>query len=259
MWDAYAYLHSHFVDFIETNGTTGYYYVYPKSIQAKWMHQAEHSGKANAEKLWEPILKKLTSFPGITKGDFAIKEFTNYKAYFDDEFGSIDSGAQVPKRKEPWDQQNSRRLMARHGPGMDMTVPDATPIANLDSRLLGAEHFKHPNLTAHLKASAPFVLGGRQAILQGHLVGGGKVFKPDDDTAVNPAWRKAYVHLIGYKEEGKASVDSLRELAPDMGAYGNEVRLRGCRDWTALTDSRPLLSKTTGSKASGALTTPNSQ
>jgi len=61
-------------------------------------------------------------------------------------------------------------------------------------------------------------------IIQGHLVGGNKVHRPDDpDTAVLPAWRKMYTHVIGYKIIGKPGVESLRQLAPDMGAYANEA------------------------------------
>jgi hypothetical protein len=41
---------------------------------------------------------------------------------------------------------------------------------------------------------------------------------------VLPAWRSALTHVIGYKVAGKTSVDSLRKISPNGGAYANEVR-----------------------------------
>jgi len=103
------------------------------------------------------------------------------------------------------------------------SAPVANPMANLDSRLLGAEHFKSPKLKELLKESAPFSLGVAQALVQGHLVSGNMTHKLGDDTSVLPAWRKAYAHVITYNVPGKASADSLRKLAPESGAYANEV------------------------------------
>jgi hypothetical protein len=97
-------------------------------------------------------------------------------------------------------------------------------LAPLDSRLLGVEALKHPNLTALLRAAAPrYVAGTTPGSLQGHLIGGGKVWKPEDDTAVLPAWRKTLTHVITYRQRDEPGADSLRTLAPDLGAYANEV------------------------------------
>jgi hypothetical protein len=78
-------------------------------------------------------------------------------------------------------------------------------------------------LSQILKESSPFALGGAQAMLHGHLVSGGKAHKPSDSTAVLPAWRNTYVHMITYNSPGKANANSLRALAPDTGAYVNEA------------------------------------
>jgi hypothetical protein len=63
--------------------------------------------------------------------------------------------------------------------------------------------------------------GGNTAILlvsPGTRVGDGK------DTSAHPSWRKAVVHVTGMKIGSIMSNDALRTYAPDMGAYGNEVR-----------------------------------
>ncbi|TLD19356.1 Mitochondrial intermediate peptidase [Venturia nashicola] len=215
LWGAYANLHTHFVDLVEKKGVSGYYYIYPNSIKGVMLHQAEHAGKANAEMVWTPILDKMASFPTMTKAVSKIDEYPTYKAYFDARFGAVDKGRAMKAEPAPWETAGRKRsiIEARHGPGMEGRAPIPNAIVNLDSRLLGAEHFAHPNLTAVLKASAPFAIGGTSAVIQGHLV----------SAAVLPAWRKAYVHTIGYKQPGKASVDALRAIAPDMGAYANEA------------------------------------
>jgi len=52
-------------------------------------------------------------------------------------------------------------------------------------------------------------------------VGGGKVVTATEDTSVLPAWRKAYVHLIG-TGAGPFKTDSLNPL---VRAYANESSL----------------------------------
>ena len=83
----------------------------------------------------------------------------------------------------------------------------------LNSRLLGEKHLTSPQLKAALKATSPG--------MQGHLIANPAL--KYENTSVLPAWRKAYVHLIGSKVPPMMSMDSLKRLAPDMGAYVNEV------------------------------------
>jgi hypothetical protein len=260
MWDAYAYLHTKMVDLIEKHSTSMYYYIYPGWIQGVALHQANYSGKANAEKVWTPILAKMSSFSNMTTTKVEYNEYPNFKGYFDARFGAIDGATPKKETPMPWDQTHraAKMLMPRHGPGEEMKSPEPAAIANLDSRLLGAEHFKHPDLAKMLKAAAPWASGlnGSQAVIQGHLVGGGKVHNPDDDTGVLPAWRKAYSHVIGYNIPGQANVDSLRKLAPDSGAYANEVSYTLSLNFLSQTCNtnflnRHLLAKKTGSKLSG--------
>jgi hypothetical protein len=264
-WDAYAYLHTHMVDLIEKHSTSMYYYAYPNRIVGVALHQADGSGKAKAEKIWTPILAKMASFGNMTQPKIDYTEFDSFKGYFDSRFGAIDKGMPKEEKPMPWDNNGIKRsakmIYARHGPGEEMKSPEPNAIANLDSRLLGAEHFKHPDLAKFMREAAPWSTGvnGSQAVIQGHLTGGNKVHHPDDDTSVLPAWRKAYTHVIGYNIPGQASVDSLRRLAPDSGAYANEVRSIQITlpSHFIRTDfnSRHLPDKKIGNKPSGAQTT----
>lgn len=152
------------------------------------MHQAEHSGKSKAEDIWKPILEKMSAYPTMTKAVNKIVEYPTYKGYFDARFGAIDKPMAMKAEPAPWETAGRHKrgnIVARHGPGMESGVPVPNAIVNLDSRLLGAEQFAHPNLTAILKASSPFAIGGTSAVVQGHLVSGNKAHKPDDDSELN--------------------------------------------------------------------------
>jgi hypothetical protein len=183
-----AYLHTQFVDLVEKNGVSGYYYIYPNSIKGVMLHQANYSGEATAKKVWTPILEKMSSYPDMSKASISISEYPTYKAYFDARFGAIDKPMNMEKpAPAPWETAGRKRTLApRHGPGMESGAPEPNAIVNLDSRLLGAAHFAHPNLTSILKAAAPFAIGGTSAVIQGHLVSGGKAHHPDDDSAFSP-------------------------------------------------------------------------
>jgi hypothetical protein len=92
---------------------------------------------------------------------------------------------------------------------------------NINSWLLGAKHLSSPHLATVLQAAMPRL---PEAELRGQFVGGGKVIAlgTNDSTALLPAWRKTYVHIL---QNGIGTLDSapLRDFAPDMGAYANEV------------------------------------
>jgi hypothetical protein len=264
LWNAYAYLHTHMVDLIEKHSTSMYYYIYPNRIVGVALHQANNSGKANAEKIWTPILAKMTSFANMTVSKIEYNEHDSFKAYFDARFGAIDKGTPAKEIAMPWDSHGIKRsakmIYPRHGPGEEMKSPEPNAIANLDSRLLGAEHFKHPDLANIFKAASPWQngLNGSQAVIQGHLVSGGKVHHPDDDTSVLPAWRKTYSHVIGYSTPGQYSIDSLRKLAPDTGAYANEVSYKNktyLQSGDINIENRHILARKTGNRHSGAQTT----
>jgi hypothetical protein len=91
----------------------------------------------------------------------------------------------------------------------------------MDSRLLDRAALTSPKLAKALEDAMPKL---NNAMLRGHLVSGGKAHQVNDkDTAVHPAWRKAFVHIIG-TGVGVPNIGALKELAADTAAYSNEVR-----------------------------------
>jgi hypothetical protein len=73
-------------------------------MKSLFLHQGENAGKANAEAIWTPLLKQLTSYPGLTLSDLKYTEFKNFKGYFDDRFGAIDVAKPVAAAPMPWEE-----------------------------------------------------------------------------------------------------------------------------------------------------------
>lgn len=109
-----------------------------------------------------------------------------------------------------------KQFFRRHG---DEPMDGAMGIVPLDSRLLGVQEMSSPRLADALEKSMPKLEAGQ---IRGHLIAGGKVLTQGRDTSVLPAWRKAYVHLIG-TGKGFPDVSALKALGASMGAYSNEV------------------------------------
>ncbi|KAE8440852.1 hypothetical protein EG329_006369 [Mollisiaceae sp. DMI_Dod_QoI] len=115
---------------------------------------------------------------------------------------------------------------------------DAGGDAVLGSRLLDSKALTG-NLTALAEAFRIASPGGN--VMSAFLVSGKGVHSAQPrggSNAVNPAWRKAYIHSIltvlwqPFHEKDKAYqegiltgtyIEALRKLAPDMGAYANEA------------------------------------
>lgn len=177
---------------LQEKGITAYLYVSANSIRCYAIHPGDRSGTANANAIWGPILSKMQSFPGMTPFQTKPYNFDNYKEFFDTTYGPLNST----------EGQTSQ--------------PRNRGIVPFDSRLLAAEHLTSPNISWALRGTR-----GHYGILlasPGEKLGSGK------DTAANPGWRRAVVLLVGWKSN-TTNVDGLRELAPDMGAYINEVCL----------------------------------
>lgn len=158
----------------------------------------------------------------------------NYKAFFDAAFGSIEetanmsgiSGMKQKRAERPLFRRffDEAGLAKRHETeGKGMANAEVTPqgITPMDSRLLSREHLVNPGLAEALEKAMPMMEEGQ---LRGNVVGGNKVFTTGNATAVTPAWRKAYVHLIATgRGTPDATCSSLKELAKDSGAYSDEV------------------------------------
>lgn len=212
-----TYLHSQ-LPALNAHGVQGYYFIYPSKIFGDFLTADGDSGIDRAKQLWGPVLASMEKSPGIKK---VITQYTNwpdYKSWFDKVFGP----------QEPTD------------PSAPPEVEGAYPqgIAPMDSRLLSAAHLTSPNLKAALQEAFPRLPGGQ---LRGHLVGGGKVAEPREDTSVHPAWRKSLVHLIA-TGSGLPNATSLKKLASDTGCYANEVGRFSPRKngWLTLGSSVPF-------------------
>ncbi|TID27798.1 Low-affinity potassium transport protein [Venturia nashicola] len=229
-----AYFHALIPDLVEKNGQSGYYYLFPNAIKSVFLMADKDAGVDKAKAVWEPVLEKMTTFPGINKKTLVVtyNDIPNYKAFFDAAFGSIEEMANMTgmsgMKQKRADTPLFRRffdeagITKRHGPEEHGTTnAEIKPqgIMPMDSRLLSREHLVNPGLAEALEKAMPMMKDGQ---LRGNVVGGNKIFVTGNATAVTPAWRKAYVHLIA-TGQGTPDVSSLRVLAKDSGAYSNEA------------------------------------
>lgn len=148
------------------------------------------AGQAAAKALWDPVLAKLASYAGMKPAESKYYDYPDFKSYFDARFGAIDCPGGGGGHEH--------KLRKRHG---EMTGPMG--IIPMDSRLLGQSHLTSPQLAAALKAAMPQVPDGQ---LRGHLVGGGKVLTPTEDTSVLPAWRKCKFPVVLFYHDGFLTV-----------------------------------------------------
>ncbi|KAK3082323.1 hypothetical protein LTS18_004235 [Coniosporium uncinatum] len=217
-WDAAAYMHSALPD-LNAQGVMGYYWMFRDgSMKGVFQIPDSNDDATKLKALWTPILEKMGSIPGMKAPQVKTWQYADFKAYYDARYGSAEGHMDRRLRLRGKEKEK------RHGPTPDADAASMPMgILPMDSRLLAAPHLRSANLSQALRAAMPQVPMGT---LLGALVSGGKAHEPaDDETAVNPAWRKAYVHLI-CTGAGVWMCDSLRELAPDSGAYGNEASLQ---------------------------------
>lgn len=184
----------------------------------------EYSGVEKAKAMWEPVLQKMASFSGMTNYTIAFNEYTSYKHYFDVRLGPLCEEGEEEEEEEPGHSHEEKSGHSQgdeeeegHSHELASSSAASTPqptghehshehrslertiwkrhegmsapmgILSMDSRLLGKEHFNHPDFAKALKGAYPLVAEG---VLRGHLIGGGKVLKPTEATSVHPAWRK---------------------------------------------------------------------
>jgi hypothetical protein len=194
------------------NQVTGYFFIYPNAVQGTFIGLGPMSDATKLNAFMDPILQKMASFPGVSS-----KSLTKVAM---SQLGDLESmlplvqGMLNPKTTS----EMPARLARRHDPGEKVMV--GSGILTMDSRLLGKADVESPKLAMALNKAMPKNLPDGQ--LRVHILTGGQVHKVGNDTSVNPAFRRAYLHIIA-TGVGHALAPSLRELAPDMGAYVNEV------------------------------------
>jgi Berberine and berberine like len=171
-----------------------------------FMLQGPQATEANLKAALAPFFTATSKFAGIKTTTPLYSSYKSYKAWFDHEFNM--------------DAMMKRRSLTKRDPIDGVAQPNG--LTQLDSRILGARHFKSTNLAAALKAAMP---SGPLGQLRGNMVSGLGVaaLASNSETSVNPAWRSGLTHLIASGIPGAWNVDSLRTLAPDSGAYANEA------------------------------------
>jgi hypothetical protein len=189
---------------LNAKGVQGYFYIYPTSMWAMMMTYDSDAGIPKSKQLWEPILSVAEKFPGMQKTIYQYTNFNDFKQFFDWRYQPL-----LPKQ--------ARSPALPEGPRL------RTSISMMDSRLLSAKHLSNPQLAYALQGSLRPI---KNAMLRGHLVGGGKVVDPESRSqvgnSVHPAWRDTFIHLIA-TGVGGPSAAGLKLLAPDSGCYSNEV------------------------------------
>ena len=211
-WEATTYLHTQ-LPRLSDGGLMGYYLVQPSGLNLTsagsftWQFLFLDKSERELDALMAPIYAYLSN---------AV-----YAA-------EITYGASTQAYPDFYSWWNA--TMETEASGVDIAIGSRL----LDENALTADSAK---LMQALKQAAP--AGG---LLKGHLVAGRGVKEAvpaGGSDAVNPAWRKAYVHALVpvywlWKDESAKQqqthkltstyIAALRDLLPDSGCYINEVR-----------------------------------
>jgi hypothetical protein len=229
-----AYLHTTLPRIVDS-GVSGFYFAFPNAIKI-FLLTITNSTLLPAS-IINPIANKMASFPGIrqfTSSQVLHWPFSSYQAFFDASFGHGDAkttqmGSDAMSRGQLQELRKHMTLARRHGPGsgeLESADTQALGVLPIDSILMDKDIIMHPKLADALEASMP---KGERAQLRGNLVSGKVVHQLGNDTSVNPAWRRAYCHLIatarGAESIGDIDVTPVKMLKKDYGVYLNEVSL----------------------------------
>jgi hypothetical protein len=257
-----AYLHSVMPELSE-KGVQGYYISFPKQFIGTFHTVGNLANAEAAAKIWDPVLAKLATYPGLVKDTAKAKylNYPSYKTYFDATWGAAEPDEKMKRdmNEEPirewWTGELRPRnaLHRRHGPGESKSQAQSMGKTNGDGRLLDRAALTSPKFAAALKAAMPSKPG---KMIRGALIGGGEVIKRSPtESSVHPSWRKTYVTFWSDKD-----VDDMAKMAPDMGAYINEVIpvLLLYMSLKLIVNHRRRGTKPTGRTSSGAATTPSS-
>lgn len=220
-----AYMCSQLPRLNEEGGMQGYFYIYPNAIQGTFLAPNEYANATRITEFWDPVLSKMSAYPGIDAKTMIkappVALSSSGLGSMQSSSGGAAANPGAPMTMPTSSSASKPGMKKRHGPG----EMEATPrgIIDEDSRLLGASELTHPSLATALQNAMPQL---ENAQLRSHLVGGNKVIKngdpKTDETSVNPAWRRAYVHMMT-TGVGKVSAQALREISPEGGAYVNEA------------------------------------
>lgn len=221
-----TYIHTQFPKMSKEGGFQGYLFIHPNAIHGQLICPNKFANATNMKAILNPILDKMVSMPGMDP-KLLIKvpplELNLPQAWGN---GPLSISGMIPPAaggsnatKESSPNPASRfRLERRHGPGQKMLF--GYGIYDQDSRLWGEKELADPRLADVIERAIPYDKPDGQ--IRVHLTAGGKVNENRNDTSVHPSWRTALVHQVA--TGGSTPIaSSFRELAPNMGAYVNEV------------------------------------
>jgi hypothetical protein len=223
-----TYLHTQFPKMSKEGGFQGYLFIHPNAIHGQLICPNKFANATNMNAIMDPILDKMISMPGIDPKSLIKLGIPAAKDPVDKNTASsllgglmggiASSSSNAPQPAIP---RPPSRIQRRHGPGEKMLY--GMGIYDQDSRLLGEKELNDPRLAEVIEKAIPFDKPDGQ--IRVHLTAGGKVNEDRNDTSVHPTWRKALIHNVATGGD-TPTANSFRELAPDMGAYVNEVNVQ---------------------------------
>jgi hypothetical protein len=248
LWDAIAYLGSQFPDMVD-RGSGGIFIPTTNGFVGAAIFTGENATEAYAKSVWDPVLNKMKTFPGMGNWTTNSTAFPTYQDFF----GTIWPGIGIITGDAGTGPGDSVRygkmfrsfvdskviteanlghlapyVISKEGDGVDKSISPYKPNGDwmeptpggklpMDTRLLSRKHLEGlPSAPAEVKR----MFATRYII---EIVSGPKTHSLGEDTSVLPAWRKGYVQCYTPYMPPIFSVDVLREYAPDSGAYINEV------------------------------------
>jgi hypothetical protein len=218
IWKPMAYLSSQIPRLNKLGGFQGYFYVRTNGIHGSFLCPNEFANVTNMNALMNPVLDTMKDMPGMDPKSLIKRPPVDIQAALTGTLQGANGGAATTGPAAP--KGTGTGMRKRHGPGQENVKKSMYGILDQDSSLLGEEELTHPNLAGALEKS---MRHGDTGQFRAHVVGGNKVIAYDsDESSVNPAWRRAYIHLMVTGNE-KVYQGPLRELSPKTGAYINEV------------------------------------
>ncbi|EGD92664.1 FAD binding domain-containing protein [Trichophyton tonsurans CBS 112818] len=214
-WDAVEKFQA-YLPTLSDGGCSGYYYMLPNvtlgpqsaAVIIAAFYYANKTDKAHVDNLYKPLFANLSSIPGINVASINVPVSSSTEAF-----------RSVFDQKPP-----------RDGGGVNV----------LGSRLFSRKLLETPGGAGNLTAALSKLDFKNLQPAIGHLVAGGQVAKNTYiQSALNPSWRKALVHLVisrdwsidsTFAEQERISakltaeeIPLLAAVEPDMGAYTNEA------------------------------------
>lgn len=260
-YDAMAYIGSQFPDMVD-KGAGGIFVSHPHGFLGGSLMIQENATEAYAHQIWDPVLTKMASFPGMGKWTSNTTVFPTYQDFFgfiwrtvgktpgaagagmgssmlSQRYGSLfDDIVEANGVPEEHLRKMFTYLPENNSSALEKRAPPKKPAAYKPYTTKGdfndpTPHGKFPmdnRLMArkHLEGlpKASFEVKqwwGSRYIME--VVAGPATHSQGEDTSVVPAWRKAYMSCYTPYRPPYASADMLRKYAPDSGAYVNEVSL----------------------------------